>query len=108
MQFKDSGEEGIASRTAGVQPGVFLLDRETSEGQDAANVGSECFGTSGRPAGPSHKLGGKEITMRVSTLGAFVLLLPLTVASAQDKGKKATLVKPVQAWEGRFDRDLPA
>jgi len=29
-------------------------------------------------------------------------------ASAQDKAAKSTLIKPVQVWEGRFDRDEPA
>lgn len=46
--------------------------------------------------------------MRSLTLAAVALLLLVPTAFARDKAEKATLVKPLKVWEGRFDPDMPA
>jgi hypothetical protein len=56
----------------------------------------------------SFVFGEEDTAMRLLTLGVCTLLFVLPGASAQDKAKKGTLVKPVQVWEGRFDRATPA
>lgn len=46
--------------------------------------------------------------MRGFALMAFVLLLLPPWASAGDDTEKVSLIKPVQAWEGRLDSFTPA